>query len=164
MTPLGVVLRGALAGAAGTAAMDLALYLRHRAAGGSASPLAFEFGGSSDWESVPAPAQVGRRLYEGLRQRPLDARRARLTNNIVHWGYGIAWGSAFGIVGGSLRSHRVVLGPVWGATVWASSYVTLPLAGLYKPVWKYPISELAPDLGMHLVFGTTVERVFSALS
>lgn len=164
MTPLGAIIRGAIAGVAGIAAMDLTLYARYRASGGRDRFLAWEFGGKSDWKSVSAPAQVGRRLYEGLLQRPLADREARLANNLVHWGYGLGWGCIFGVVGGSLRRLRLTAGPKFGVCVWASSYVTLPLLGLYKPIWKYSFTELAPDLAMHLVYGTVTECTFSMLA
>jgi hypothetical protein len=163
MTPLGAVLRGAVAGAAGTAAMDAFWYARHRLSGGTQDPLTWEFGGPSDWESVSAPAQLGRRLVEGLTQRPLDARWARLTNNVMHWGYGIGWGTALGVVGGSLRRLRPVHGPLFGVAVWGSGYVVLPVAGLYKPIWQYGIRELAPDLAAHLLYGTTAVGSFAVL-
>lgn len=85
-TPLGAVVRGAMAGAAGTAAMDVALYLRSRASSSDQGFLAWEFGGPSEWDKISAPGQVGRRLVEGFRQRALDERWARLTNNVMHWG------------------------------------------------------------------------------
>jgi hypothetical protein len=157
MTPLGAVVRGAVAGAVGTVAMDTFWYARYRAGGGEQQPLTWEFGGPNRWDSVSAPAQVGRRLYEAFTQRPLDERWARLTNNVMHWGYGIAWGGALGIVSGSLPRRRLLEGPAFGASVWASSYVALPLAGLYKPIWKYSAGELAPDLAAHLIYGTVTD-------
>ena len=38
------------------------------------------------WEQAAAPAQVGRRLFEGLFQRELPDSRAALVNNIMHLG------------------------------------------------------------------------------
>ena len=45
--------------------------------------------GIESWDQAPAPAQVGKRLVEGLFQRTLPDQRAPLVNNITHWGYGI---------------------------------------------------------------------------
>lgn len=163
MTPIGALVRGALAGALGTAAMDGFWYAKHRLEGGTQDPLTWEFGGPSEWDGVSAPAQVGRRLVESFTQRPLDARFARLTNNVMHWGYGIAWGAMLGIVGGSLPRVRLAAGPAFGATVWGSGYVVLPLAGLYEPIWKYSVGVLAPELGAHLVYGTTTVASFGVL-
>ena len=157
MTPLGAVVRGAVAGAVGTVAMDAFWYARYRAGGGEQRPLTWEFGGPSRWDSVSAPAQVGRRLYEGFTQRPLDERWARLTNNVMHWGYGVGWGSVLGVLAGSLPRRRLLEGPVFGASVWASSYVALPLARLYRPIWRYSVGELAPDLAAHLIYGTVTD-------
>ena len=58
---------------------------------------------------------------------------------------------------------RLAEGPLLGLGVWGSSYVVLPLAGLYKPIWKYGIGELAPDLAAHLVYGTTSVGAFAVL-
>ena len=158
-TPLGAVVHGAMAGGAGTAAMDLALYLRYRVSSDDQGFLGWEFGGPSAWDRISAPGQVGRRLVEGFRQRALDERWARLTNNVTHWGYGIAWGGVLGLLAGSTpRSRHAMVGPLFGATVWGSSYVTLPVAGLYKPIWEYGPGELAPDLIAHLIFGVTAHR------
>lgn len=60
-------------------------------------------------------------------------------------------------------------GPPWwgglalGAPVWAFDYTTLPLAGVYKPVWKYDAATLAQDLSAHLVFGAATDGALRAL-
>jgi hypothetical protein len=69
------------------------------------------------------------------------------------WGYGIAWGGLFGLVEGSVRSPKVRHGLALGATVWTASYIVLPLAGLYRPIWEYDAKVLAKDLGDQLVYG-----------
>ena len=104
MTPLGAVVRGLVAGAAGTAAMDALLYARYRRGHGEEGFEPWEFSSDVDsWEKAPAPAQVGKRLVEGLFERELPPQRARLVNNITHWAYGILGGVQYGIVAGSLR-------------------------------------------------------------
>jgi hypothetical protein len=164
MTPLGAVIRGALAGAAGTLAMDLVQYARYRSKGGESPFPAWESSeGLDDWEAAPAPAHVGRRLVEGLFQQPLPPEAARLTNNVTHWGYGLAWGAAFGVVEGSLRRSRFRHGLAFGFLVWSSGYLVLPAAKLYKPVWEYDIRTLAEDLGGHLVFGSATAVTFRVL-
>src|SRR3954447_7988715 len=160
-TPLGAVARGLLAGAAGTLAMDSLLFLRYKRGGGKDRFLAWEFSaGITDWDAAPAPAQVGRRLVEGLFQRKLPDRRAALVNNITHWGYGAFAGVQYGIVAASLRKARVAYGLPFGAGVWATGYVILPAAGLYKPIWEYDATTLAKDLSAHLLFGLTTACAF----
>jgi hypothetical protein len=163
-TPLGALVRGMVAGAAGTVAMDAYWYARYRAGGGRLGPLRWEFGGEPDWDKVSTPGQIGRRIVEGFTKRPLPARWAVLTNNVMHWGYGLAWGSVYGIIAGSLPRPRIVYGPAFGSAVWLTGYAVLPLGGLYKPLWEYDVRTLAIDLGGHLVYGSTVAAAYRATS
>jgi hypothetical protein len=165
MNPLKAVVRGVVAGTVGTLAMDLLLYARYRRGGGQSGFLSWEF--SSDvtsWDQAPAPAQVGKRVFEGLFQKKLSDDRAPLVNNVMHWGYGIANAVPYGILAGSARKPRVWFGPPFGAAVWGGGYVVLPAAGLYKQIWEYDRVTLAKDLSAHLVYGTTTAIVFRVLS
>jgi hypothetical protein len=51
-----------------------------------------------------------------------------------------------------------------GALVWGTSYVILPLAGLYRPIWEYDIGTLWKDLSAHLVYGLATGTSFGLLS
>jgi len=154
MKPLGAVGRGLVAGAIGTAAMDVLWFARYRRGGGDSD---FESWESSDglnsWDDAPAPAQVGKRLVEGLFQRDLAPERARLVSNVTHWTYGMLGGAQYGLLAGSLKAPRVWYGLPFGAGVWATGYVVLPAAKLYKPIWEYDRITLAKDLSAHLVYG-----------
>jgi hypothetical protein len=156
------------AGAVGIAAMDLVQFARYRLGGGKDPLLAWEFSaGLKDWEQAPAPAQIGRRVVEGVFQRELPPTYAALTNNLTHWGYGVAWGGLFGLVQSSLRAPRVRNGLALGALVWSASYVLMPLAKLYRPIWEYDAKVLAKDLGDHLVYGVgtgAADRLFAPRS
>jgi hypothetical protein len=164
-TPLAAITRGLAAGAVGTAAMDLLWFYRYKKDGGEDGFLSWEFSsGIASWDEAPAPAQVGRRLFEGIFQREIPAERAGLVNNVTHWGYGMLGALQYGIVAGSLKSARVIYGLPFGATVWASGYVVLPLAHLYKPIWQYDPQTLAKDLSAHLVYGLTTAGAFDVLS
>jgi hypothetical protein len=81
-TPLGALARGAVAGVVGIAAMDLVQFARYRRAGVVNDRLpAWELSaGLKDWEQAPAPAQLGRRVVEGVFQRQLPPQRAALVN------------------------------------------------------------------------------------
>jgi hypothetical protein len=161
LTPVGAIARGLLAGTVGTIAMDTLLYFRYRKGGGNGGFARWEFSADiHSWDQAPAPAQVGRRLYDGVLQRELPDDRAALVNNIMHWGYGIANGAAYGVLAGSLRTPRVWYGIPFGAGVWGSGYVVLPAAKLYEPIWKYDRQTLAKDLSAHLVYGLTTAAAF----
>jgi hypothetical protein len=144
--------------------MDTLLYARYRRDGGTSGFLRWEF--SADllsWDQAPTPAHVGKRLFEGLFRRELPNHRARLVNNVMHWGYGIVNGAAYGVFVGSLPLPKVRYGAPFGAGVWATSYVVLPATGLYRPIWEYEGRVLAKDLGAHLVYGLATAAVFRLL-
>ncbi len=165
LTPVGAVTRGLVAGAVGTLAMDLVWFARYKRGGGEDSFGDWEFSSTlCDWEEAPAPAQIGKRLVEGLFQREVPAERAAFTNNVVHWAYGILSGAQYGIVAGSLPTPRTAYGPLFGALVWSSGYVMLPLAKLYKPIWEYDAKTLAGDLGAHVVYGLGAAAAFRLLA
>ena len=165
MTPLAAVAKGLVAGVIGTLAMDASLFARYKAAGGGGGFSAWEFSsGLSGWEEAPAPAQVGKRLVEGLFARELPPGRAALVNNLTHWVYGVLGSAQFGLVAGSLRTPRILYGLPFGAGVWAAGYAVLPAAKLYQPIWEYDRGTLAKDLGAHLVYGLGTAAAFKLLS
>ena len=161
-TPVSAVVRGLLAGAIGTAVMDALLFARYRRGGGETRFADWEFSAGLDrWEDAPAPAHVGKRLVEGLFAIQLPPQRARLVNNVTHWGFGILSGAGYGLVAGSLPSPRIAYGLPFGAGVWAGGYVVLPAAKLYEPIWKYDVKTLANDLSAHLVYGLATGAAYS---
>jgi hypothetical protein len=154
MTPLGAIARGLVAGAFGTLAMDLLLFARHRRGGGEGAFAGWErSAGLESWQDAPAPAQVGKRLVEGVFDLELPPARAALVNNITHWAYGMLGGAQYGVVAGSLRRPRIRYGLPYGASVWLAGYAVLPAAKLYRPIWEYDRKTLADDLSAHLVYG-----------
>lgn len=161
VTPLGAVTRGLIAGTIGTLAMDTLLYAEYRSGGGKREFSRWESSADiQNWEQAPAPAQVGRRLFEGLFQRELPDSRAALVNNITHWAFGILNGAAYGVVAGSAPKPRAWYGAIFGAGVWGSGYVVLPAAKLYSPIWKYNYKVLGKDLSAHLVYGLSTATAF----
>ena len=165
LSPLGALFRGIFAGAVGTAALDTVQFVRYRVGGGDSSAKAWETSeGLSSWEDAPAPAQVGRRLAEGLFDIKIPPSDARLVNNVTHWAFGTLSGALYGLIAGSLRKQKVVYGLPFGASVWAGGYMVLPAAKLYKPIWEYDAKTLADDLSGHLVYGLTTATTMRLLS
>ena len=165
MTPVGALARGLAASAVGTLALDLVVFARYKRGGGTNSFTDWEFSADlHSWDGAPAPARVGKRLVEGLFEIRLPERRARLVNNIMHWGYGMFGGAQYGLLVGSLPDPRIWYGLPFGAAFWGSGYVVLPAAGLYQPIWEYDKATLAKDLGAHVAYGVTTAAVFRLLS
>jgi hypothetical protein len=161
MTPLGAVLGGPLAGVAGTAVMDAVWYARYRRDGGTSSFPQWETAAGLDsFKGAPAPAQVGKRVVEGLLQRDLKPQRARLATNVVHWGYGILSGAAYGIVAGSTKRPRATGGLLFGPIVRWTAYLELPPTGIYKPMREYDTKTLWKDASAHLAYGVGTAAIF----
>jgi hypothetical protein len=163
ISPLGAVARGALAGAAGTAAMSMHQMLQARLQDRSRHDRQPTAEPADPWDSAPAPATVGRRILEGVFHRHVDASAIGGLTQAFHWMHGLAWGTAFGIVQGTLRLPAWLAGPSFGAAVWAASYVELVPMGIYQPPWTYPAGTLATELGYHLTYGAGVATGFELL-
>ncbi len=164
-TPLGGIARGAAAGIVGTLAFDLWLYLQYRRGQGREDFADWEFSADvTGWDDAPAPAQVGRRLVDGLFEAEVPDARAALFNNVAHWAYGLGGAVTYGVLAGSLRRPRTAYGLLLGAGMWLSGYVILPPMHLYKPITEYDAKTLGKDLAAHLVYGTATGATFSALS
>lgn len=154
-TPLGALARGLVAGAVGTAVMTLHQEIVNRMSsngdGGSGSDRERD-----PWENAPAPAQVAKRILEGVFHKKVPADRIDLLTNVMHWLYGTSWGGIYGLVEGTVEAPPLVAGPLFGGAVWASSYLQLVPMGIYEPPWEYPPGTLANDLGYHLSYGVAV--------
>jgi uncharacterized membrane protein YagU involved in acid resistance len=162
-TPFGAVARGLAAGVIGTAAMTVAQELSSKLrSGGDGEPSAEQ--PQDPWEQAPPPAKIARRIAEGVFRQEVSAERIPLLTNAMHWGYGTGWGAVYGLGQGSLHAPAAGSGLVFGTGVWLMSYVQLVPMGLYEPPWKYPATDLATELGYHLVYGLGVAGAFRALA
>lgn len=161
-----VVRNGVIAGIVGTAAMDLLWYRRYRRDGGQDGLFDWEFAtGTEGYEDAGAPAQVGKRVVEGVLKTELEPGTARTMTNVVHWATGIGWGTLHAVLLASAkRQPQAAYGFATGASAWATSYAMLAPMKLYKPIWEYPAAVLGKDLSAHLVYGLGVGAASSVLA
>ena len=158
------VAAGALAGAVGTAAMDLVLYRRYRHDDGKDSLWRWEFAGAvMSWDDASAPGQLGRKVERFVTRRQPPDDWARATTNLVHWATGIGWGIQYGALAHSSARHQWFRALALGPAAWLGGYVILPLAKVYKPIWEYDARTLRDDLSVHLVFGAATSAAFAIL-
>jgi hypothetical protein len=121
-------------------------------------------GGEPSWDDAPAPAQVARRVIEGVLGREVPASRIGLLTNATHWLYGTTWGGAYGLARDSLPPPWPALGALFGLGVWTTSYLTLVPMGIYRPPWRYPPAEVGLDVSYHLVYGTAVAGAYRVVA
>ena len=85
------------------------------------------------YDTLP-PTEILERLAGPTRRR----RRTRPVDRwsmVLHVAYGAGAGAAFAVLAPGARGRRAVLGPVWGALVWLTSYEGwLPVAGILPAV------------------------------
>lgn len=152
---------GMIAGAIGTAAMDLLWYRRYRRQGGRARFLRWESGGDiTTWDAASGPGQVGRKLEELLTGNTPPDTWARPTTNAVHWATGVGWGLNYAVAR-TLFTRSGSLAVALGPAAWLTSYAILPLIKVYEPIWRYDARTLGKDLTAHLVYGLTTSSVFA---
>jgi hypothetical protein len=152
---------GALAGVAGTLAMDVVWYRRARQGGSDQTFAEWEVVRDlKSWDDAPAPGQVGRKILAAVTEEDPPPSDAAAISNVMHWAYGIAWGALYAM---AFPRRPFWAGPALGASVCASDYVTLPLVDVYEPIWKYDLPTLGKDLSAHLVFGTATDAAARAL-
>lgn len=156
---------GAVSGAVGTLAMDLVWYRRYRASGGESGFADWEFSTATEgYEDAGAPAEVGRRIVEGLFKTHLSPDTAGITNNVVHWSTGMGWGTVLAIVAQKIPMPTVVIGPATGVVAWGTGYGVLGSAGIYQPIWEYEAKTLWKDLTAHLAYGAVTAATYRFLS
>ncbi len=132
------VVAGAVAGAIGTAAMDRLLYQRYRRAGGADSFGQWEFAiGVKSWDDASAPGKVGQKALRTITGHEPPDEWARATTNLMHWATGVGWGIQYGVLASTSSRLPRLRAAALGPTAWLASYVVLPLAKVYKPIWEY---------------------------
>ena len=166
LTPLGAVGRGLLAAAIGTCdgpAVVLALQAgrrREQLCGLGVLGWAGRLGQSlCAWQDRTATV---RGLSPASTGRPI--RGAHQQSQALELSYGAGWGALFGIVVGSANQPRARFGLVFGPLVFGTSYVLMPLAQLYKPLWEYDATTLWKDFSAHLLYGVVTAAAFRWLS
>jgi uncharacterized membrane protein YagU involved in acid resistance len=103
-------------------------------------------------------------VIEGFTQRQLPDRAAWFVSTVAHWGYGTAAGACYGILAGSVAKPRARYGLPFGVALFANDYIALPIAHLYKPIWKYSPKVLGWDLGAHIAYGAGAGVAFRMLA
>ena len=163
-TPLAATTRGLAAGVIGTSVMTAVQTLSAKLQGGRSEEEEAPPAPADPWEQASAPAKLGRRISEGVLERPVPAERIGLLTNVMHWGYGTGWGAVYGLVQGTVGGRPLRHGLVFGTGVWVMAYVQLVPLGLYESPWKYSPKDLATELGFHLAYGAGVAGGFRVLA
>ena len=132
--------------------MDVLWYRRARRQGSEAR--------FAEWEVTRSLDRSGAGSVGSVTGEDPPVERAAAISNTMHWAYGTSSAAGYAL---AFPHPPRWAGLALGAAVWASDYITLPLAGVYKPIWKYDATTLAKDLSAHLVFGAATDGALRVL-
>jgi hypothetical protein len=138
--------KGVLAGIAGTAAMTASSTIEAKMRG-------------RPFSTAPAKAAARALGIETFEDGQAYAR----FSNLVHWGYGTAWGIARGV----LRALGVTPPLATAAhfvTLWGSSLYTLPKYDVAPPVTQWAKEDVGIDVLHHFVYVGATSLVFELLA
>lgn len=162
MSMLSRIVKGVVAGAVGTLAMDLIWYRRYRDGGGEDDFRSWEFATSTEsFDEADAPGQVAHKVAAAV-DIELPQESAGKATNVMHW----LTGSGYGALHALLHHDRGVIGGgiLTGLGAFANSCASLGALGTYKPIWECDGEPLRKDLGAHLAFGAATGLAYAALT
>src|SRR5918995_16105 len=136
--------KGLFADVAGTAAMTVSSTLEMKLSGRGASQ---------------PPAETAEKVLD---VEPEDKGAESRFSNLVHWGYGTAWGGVRGLLDSAGLSGVTATAAHLGL-VWCSQQVILPMLNVSAPVFKYGGKATATDLLHHVVYASATGLTYSYL-
>jgi hypothetical protein len=161
-SPLSAIIKGAIAGAAGTYVMGEAM---------ARTPELLQRAGYRLPEAPPGPTgadspteEVAERLAEGLVQDEIDEDTKRAAGQVIHWTYGAAWGAAYGVLQSTFCLPTILGGGLFGAGVAYVGDTLLPAMRLQAPPELNPRAVNWLHMGTHLVYGVTTALAWRLLN
>ncbi|MFV2039033.1 MAG: hypothetical protein ACC660_02200 [Acidimicrobiales bacterium] len=102
------------------------------------------------------PEKIVQRVADISGIGPLDDQIRRRSGDILHFGYGAAWGA---VLATAVRSRDVRIGKdglALGLGLWAFGFnVLLPVLGAHPGPWAWRRREFALTLSAHAAYGIT---------
>jgi len=93
---------------------------------------------------------------------PVDEEAQARFSNLVHWGYGTAWGGVRGLIAAAGLSGTTATGVHLGM-VWGSEQVMLPALEVAPPLTEWGAKEIAVDALHHVVYVVATGAAYSLL-
>ncbi|MCB0080140.1 MAG: hypothetical protein KDE47_04395 [Caldilineaceae bacterium] len=154
---LELILKGAIAGLAGTAALTVGMSLMPHLL-----PQRSHIDPQRDQPDEPNVRLVEEAMMALWGTLPSDRTKA-VGGQFAHWGYGATWGAIYALAQDRLRlppnTHGLLLGLLVGTT--ASTVV--PALDHAPPPTREPFSQTLAMTGLQLLFGWVTARTFDGL-
>ncbi len=176
-TPLGVAIKGFLAGMGGALALTLMVGgCRKLMSGSDSLDRALDSEGISAGQALSegpgVPPDMNRvtatfvqKIATGIFGTSLSASQQYLAGTAWHLAYGGFWGTIYGLVRESAEMSKLLLGPLQGVLVWAFGFAWLvPKMGLVLPPGEQRPRTTMMVVGVHVAYGTVVALLCDLLS
>lgn len=110
------------------------------------------------------PQAVEEWVSHGTGIQPGFAGHQALTQ-VLHLGYGMAWGALYGALAGSRRGATAVKGSAFGTAQWAVGFLgLLPALGIARPAWKQSPTENTLNIAAHVLYGVVTALMTEELA
>jgi uncharacterized membrane protein YagU involved in acid resistance len=118
----------------------------------------------SAWKRLPAqeqyalpPREITRNVVRPYRFFRLRQEKQTFLTLLLHFLFGAAAGSAYGMVEEKIPLRESVKGPLAGLAVWTGSYLGwIPALGILPPATTHPWRRNAMMIVAHLIWGMVV--------
>lgn len=165
-SPLSVLVKGAIAGAAGTAIMSAVME--------RAPDMVQKLPGMQPIEP-PAPPpdpdaptspteELAERVAGGVAQTELAPEARARAGEAIHWGYGAAWGAYYAVFQSTFRLPHLLHGTWLGTLVLGVAMTLVPRLGLVPPPDRQQREQLLVSAASHLVYGWSTAIVYAILN
>lgn len=103
------------------------------------------------------PEVLAEKISEAVARVELDKEQKQKYGNVVHWGYGIIWGGAYGALSNRVPLVDAANGLGFGTGMWLiGDELMTPLMGLSPPSSAFPWQNHARAFANHLAYGATL--------
>lgn len=136
----------------------------HGAGAGLVATLPMTLFMRSAWKRLPAseqyslpPRWITRKVISPRRFRKLGKGKQTALTLLLHFLFGAAVGSLYGMVEGNIPLRGLVKGLLAGVAVWIVSYLGwLPAFGILPPATEHPWRRNLLMIAAHLIWGLTL--------
>lgn len=165
VSPLGAIIKGAIAGYVGTIALSEATkWVTSRQTAPDPAPAAAALSESPP-SAAPAPRPksgtmlLADRFSSCLLEERLTLSQEQAWAQAVHYGYGSSWGVLYGLLAGTFQWPALIAGPLYGVLVWTAGHIfLLPRFKLAAPPTAIGNAELT-EIGLHAFYGMVIAIV-----
>lgn len=164
-SPLTVIIKGAIAGATGTAVMSAVMQRAPELIERIGIPMPEPQAPPRHPDEPDAPtADAADRVASGVAREPLDPGARAKAGEAIHWVYGAAWGAFYGIIQSSLKLPHLLHGTLFGVLVYGVATTLVPRMRLAPSPADQPPQLNALQLGTHLVYGWATAITYAILN